>query len=83
MFQMLMQAQQQVVQLASVIDQQNGTNYAEQFAMQMGGGQAPMASGGVPGQSVAETEALGGNEKAEASHTKKARQRVAESTSPT
>ena len=82
MYQMLMQAQQQVVQLAAVIDGQNGTNYAEQFAMQMGGGQ-PMAMGGVPGQSVAKTEALGGNEKAESSHTKKARQRVAESTSPT
>ena len=86
MFQMLQQAQQQVVALASVIDSQNGTNYAEQFAAQMMGGGQQMAAmgGGVPTQSVAETEALGGKEgTGEASNTKKARQRVAESTSPT
>ena len=85
MFQMLQQAQQQVVALASVIDGQNGTNYAEQFAAQMmGGGQQMQMGGGVPTQSVAETEALGGKEgTTEASNTKKARQRVAESTSPT
>ena len=82
--QMLMQAQQQVVALASVIDSQNGTNYAEQFAAQMGGGQMPMQmGGGIPSANVAETEALGGNENGEASVTKKARQRVAESTDPT
>jgi hypothetical protein len=85
MFQMLMQAQQQVVSLASVIDQQNGTNYAEQFAaqmqMQVGGGQ-PM--GAAPSANIAQTEALGGNAGTpEASNTKQARQRVAESTSPT
>ena len=85
MFQMLQQAQQQVVALASVIDGMRGTNYAEQFAAQMGGGQPMMgAMGGVPAQSVAETEALGGKEgPTEASNTKKARQRVAESTDPT
>ena len=80
--QMLQQAQQQVLALASVIDNQNGTNYAEQFAMQMGGGQAPMM-GGAPMQNVEKTEALGGDGGNEASTTKKARQRVAESTDPT
>ena len=84
--QMLMQAQQQVVALAQVIDGQNGTNYAEQFAMQMqmgmGGGQPMM--GGAPAPNIAQTEALGGNAGSEeASNTKKARQRVAESTDPT
>ena len=80
--QMLMQAQQQVVALASVIDGQNGTNYAQQFAMQMGGGQPMM--GGMPVANVEQTEALGGKDgPAEASNTKKARQRVAESTDPT
>lgn len=85
MFQMLQRAQQQVVQLASIIDRQNGTNYAKQFAAQMmGGGQQMAAMGGVPAQNVAETEALGGKEgPGEASNTKKARQRVAESTDPT
>jgi hypothetical protein len=86
MYQMLMQAQQQVVQLASIIDQQNGTNYAEQFAMQFGGGApvAPMGGGMMPAQKVEETEALGGKDgEKEAYNTKKARQRVAESTDPT
>lgn len=81
--QMLQQAQQQVLALASVIDNQNGTNYAQQFAMQMGGGgQAPMM-GGAPMQNVEKTEALGGDGGNEASTTKKARRRVAESTDPT
>jgi hypothetical protein len=89
MYQMLMQAQQQVLALAQVIDGQNGTQYAQQFAMQMGmGGGQPMAMGGAPGgapsANVAQTEALGGNAGSpEASNTKKARQRVAESTDPT
>ena len=83
LFQMLQQAQQQVVALASVIDGQNGTNYAQQFAAQMGGGQPMAMGGGVPAQSVDETAALGGAEKKEASNTKQARQRVAESTDPT
>jgi hypothetical protein len=83
MYQMLMQAQQQAVALASIIDQQNGTNYAEQFAMQMGGGQ-PMAMGGGVPSNVAQTEALGGKEgAAESSYTKDARQKVAEATNPT
>jgi hypothetical protein len=47
------------------------------------GGMAIPAMGGVP-TSVENTEALGGKEGAgEASNTKKARQRVAESTDPT
>lgn len=83
MFQMLMQAQQQVVQLASVIDRQNGTNYAELFAMQMGGGQ-PIPSGGGVSPKKASTEALGGEGvSTEPAHMRKAKQRVAESTDPT
>jgi hypothetical protein len=84
MYQQLMMAQQQVVALAGVIDQMKGTNYAPQFAqqMQMQGGMPMSPMGGMPAQNVGETEALGGSEKAEASHTKKARQRVADSTSP-
>ena len=82
MYQQLMQAQQQVVALASVIDGMKGTNYAQQFAAQMGG--QPMAmGGGVPVENVEDTEALGGEGEGEATNTKKARQRVADSTSPT
>ena len=48
-----------------------------------GTGAAPVA-GGQPGANVEQTEALGGKEgPKEASNTKKARQRVAESTDPT
>ena len=86
MYQQLMMAQQQVVALAQIIDGMKGTNYAQQFAAQMGGGQpmGAMGMGGMnPAQNVEETEALGGKETKEASNTKKARQRVADSTSPT
>jgi hypothetical protein len=85
MYQQLMMAQQQVVQLASIIDGMKGTNYAQQFAQQFQGGiPMSMGMGGMLAQKVEETEALGGEEgEAESSHTKKARQRVAESTSPT
>lgn len=82
LYQQLMMAQQQVVALAGVIDGMKGTNYAQQFAQQMQGGMPMMGMGGMPAQNVQNTEALGGDEKAEASNTKKARQRVAESTSP-
>lgn len=88
LFQQLQMAQQQVVALASVIDRMtNGkTNYAQQFAqqIQMGGamGGMPMMGGAMPAQSVEDTEALGGKETKEASNTKKARQRVADSTAP-
>ena len=84
MYQQLLMAQQQVVALAGVIDGLKGTNYAQQFAqqMQMQGGMPMGGMGGMPTQNIQETEALGGDEKGEASNTKKARQRVADSTSP-
>ena len=84
MYQQMMMMQQQMLMMASELDKVKGTNMAEQMAMGMQGGGMPMMGGGVPSQNVEETEALGGEEgKAESSHTKKARQRVADSTSPT
>ena len=82
MYQMMMQMQQQMIMLAQMVDQTRGSNIAEQLMAQFGGG-APVApiDGGAP--NVEQTEALGGDGKSEASNTKKARQRVAESTSPT
>ena len=84
MYQMMMQMQQQMIMLAQMVDQARGSNIAEQLMAQFGGG-APVApiDGGVAPNKVAETEALGGEGKGEASNTKKARQRVAESTNPT
>lgn len=84
MYQQILQMQEQMVMLASLVDQHRGSNLAQQLAAQFGGGQpvAPI-DGQAPASKVDETEALGGAEKGEASNTKKARQRVAESTSPT
>ena len=84
MYQQIMQMQQQMVMLAQLVDQTRGSNIAEQLAAQFSGG-APAApiDGSAPAKNVEETEALGGSEKGEASNTKKARQRVADSTSPT
>ena len=83
MYQQMLMMQQQMLQMAQVIDRQNGTNMADQMAAGILGGAAPAAAqdGGSP--DISNTEALGGAETAEASNTRKARQRVAESTSPT
>ena len=85
MYQQLLMAQQTMLQLAQIVDQDRGTNMAEQIAAGITGGvaPAPMMGNQTPGAKVEETEALGGNEKSEAGNTKKARQRVAESTDPT
>lgn len=84
MYQQMLMMQQQMLQLAQMVDQSNGTNLAEQIAAGITGGVAPAPTDGgqAPSANVEETEALGGNEKSEASNTKKARQRVAESTDP-
>lgn len=84
LFQKLVQTQQTALMLAQALDQLKGTNFAEQIAASITGAPAPapMAGGEQPGGEVEQTEALGGTE-GEASNTKKARQRVAESTSPT
>jgi hypothetical protein len=86
MYQQMLMMQQQMIMLAQMVDQAKGTNLAEQIAAGiMGGSVAPVdpMMGGEPSANVEETEALGGNEKKESTHTKKARQRVAESTDPT
>ena len=83
MYQQMLMMQQQMLQLAQIVDQTKGTNLAEQIAAGITGGTAPAPMGGGDPAQVDETEALGGSEKSEATNTKKARQRVAESTSPT
>ena len=84
MYQQMMAMQQQMMMLAQMVDQARGSNIAQQLMAQFSG-QAPVPA--IDGQSqlnVADKEALGGNNSgAEASNTKKARQRVAESTDPT
>ena len=84
MYQQILQMQQQMLMLAQMVDQSRGTNLAEQIAAGITGGQAPMPVDGGQPADVSQTEALGGSEGTkESSNTKKARQRVAESTSPT
>ena len=80
MYQQMLMMQQQMLQMAQAIDPM----MAEQMATGILGGQptAPMM-GGAPTQNVEQTEALGGSGSDEATYTKKARQRVADSTSPT
>jgi hypothetical protein len=79
MYQQMLMMQQQMLQMAKMID----PNMAETIAAGIVGGTAPAPSGEASSANVEDTEALGGNEKKEATNTKKARQRVAESTSPT
>ena len=87
MYQQMLMMQQQMMALGQMVDASRGGNevtasLAAQFGMEM---PAPAIGGGKsPAENVEQTEALGGKEGAkEASGTKKARQRVAESTSPT
>ena len=82
MYQQLMQMQQQMLMLAQMVDQSRGSNIAEQMAAGINGEAPPPAvDGSMAG--AENTQALGGVENKEAVGTKKARQRVAESTSPT
>ena len=82
MYQQMLMMQQQMLQMAQLVDRANGTNMAEQVAAGITGAPAPAIVDG--GQSAENMEALGGsNSTDEASNTKKARQRVANSTSPT
>ena len=81
MYQKLMQ----YMQMAMMMSQVAAPQYTQQIAMDMQsmGMAAPMGEM-APADNVEQTEALGGKEGTqEASNTKKARQRVAESTSPT
>ena len=84
MYQQMMAMQQQMMMLAQMVDQMRGSNIAEQLAAQFMGGAPVVPNDGVnPAKNVEKTEALGGEGGGEATNTKKARQRVAESTSPT
>lgn len=81
MYQQMLMMQQQMLMLAQMVDQAKGTNMAEQIAASIIGAPAPVALDGSA--SAEQNQALGGEEGQESSTTKKARQRVAESTSPT
>ena len=62
---------------------QNGMMFKMMMQQAMIAGAAPAGEDGGMAKNVEETEALGGDNGGEATNTKKARQRVADSTSPT
>lgn len=74
MYQQMMMMQQQMMQMAQLIDSMTGSNMTEQMAAGMGGAPAP-APQQIEGEMSAEAK--------EPANTRKARERVAESTSPT
>ena len=83
MYQQLMMAQQQSLFLAQQLDRTDGGNRAAQIAAGITGGMGMPMINAAP-QRASQTEALGGDSGAgEAENTKKARQRVADSTAPT
>ena len=85
MYQQILMMQQQMMALGAMVDQSRGGNEITSSLANQFGIQAPqMVGGGTAGADVGDMEALGGEGKAgESSNTKKARQRVAESTDPT
>ena len=83
MYQQMMMMQQQMMQLGAMVDQMRGSTEITQGLANQFGIQMPQMSGGASANAE-KTEALGGESGVgEPSITKKARQRVAESTSPT
>ena len=89
MYQQILMMQQQMLMLAQIVDKHEGSNIAEQIAAGITGGvSSPTPLGGeggnAPAENIEETEALGGKEgEKESATTKKARERVAQSTDPT
>lgn len=81
MYQQMLMMQQQMMALGQMVDNAHGGNEVTAGLANQFGIQAPQMAGG--GASAEGIPALGGEEKAEATNTKKARQRVADSTSPT
>ena len=84
MYMQMMQMQEQMLMLAQMVDRDHGSNLSQQIASGMMGGGPVAPVDGDLGRSTEQVEALGGEAGAgEPTNTKKARQRVADSTSPT
>lgn len=86
MYQQMMMMQQQMIALGKMVDESRGGNeitagLVNQFGMQ----DIPIVGGDVNSSKPASADALGGDSQSEGepTNTKKARQRVADSTSPT
>ena len=81
MYQQLMMLQQQMMQLGGLVDASRGGNEVTAGLGNQFGMAEPVPSGN--GATAEDKDALGGSSTREANNTKKARQRVADSTSPT
>lgn len=83
MYQQMLVMQQQMMQLGAMVDNAHGTSEVTDSLMNQFGMQSYQAQGNALG-SAEDNSALGGDMKTgESENTKKARQRVADSTSPT
>ena len=83
MYQQMLMMQQQMLQLGAMVDAAHGTSEVTDGLLNQFGMQSHQVQGTASG-SAEENSALGGDMKTgEAENTKKARQRVADSTSPT
>lgn len=83
MYQQMLMMQQQMMQLGAMVDNAHGTSEVTDSLMNQFGMQSYQAQGNASG-SAEDNSALGGDMKTgESENTKKARQRVADSTSPT
>lgn len=80
MYQQMLQMQQQMIMLAQMVDQSRGSNIAEQLVAQFSGGNPVMP---IDGNAPKPDVNIDDSKVEESPVTKKARQRVAESTSPT
>ena len=84
MYQQLLVMQQQMLTLAQIVDQYEGTNLAQQIASGIMGGAPVTPTVGEKPEKVANNKSLGGEgSMGESGVTKNARKRVAQSTSPT
>lgn len=82
LLQMVQQLQMQLIQMAKLVDAQNGTNMAENLGAEVMGTTAPQPS--EKPIKADENNTLGGDEKkiGESSYTKNARKRTAEASAP-
>ena len=83
LLQALVNTQQQALALAQMVDEDRGSNIAQEMAMGINGAMSEPVTRGNIQPNVADKQALGGEGISESNTTKKARQHTAEMTNPT
>lgn len=82
MYQQMLMLQQQMLQLAQIVDASQGSNIADGIAQQVLGGAAPTTAGAMAVPQAGAADAATSTGAGESHVTKKARERVADATSP-